>query len=215
MTERPTPKQALLIWRLLTAETAQEREPTISQARPKLDPRKERRPLVDAGFVALEKRGRAQHYTLTDKAWAWAASDDGITLLKSASPVGAQALQGLLRRLVPFLRRNDLALADLFSPSAAEASNCESASLDVNDEIRAACLRLAEGRSRARVRLSALRSALPAVPRADLDKALVELQDGGRLVLYRDDNTAALTEDDHAAALLVGGAPRHLVYWEG
>lgn len=45
-------------------------------------------------------------------------------------------------------------------------------------------------------------------------KALLTLQDQGRLVPYRDDNTASLTDADHRAAIIVGEAPRHLVLLE-
>jgi hypothetical protein len=47
-----------------------------------------------------------------------------------------------------------------------------------------------------------------------LDATLLALQDAGRAVLYRDDNTSGLTAVDHEAALYVGDAPRHLVYLE-
>ena len=232
MSYQPTPKQALLLWKLITAEGAEEREPMISKSRPQLTP-KERKPLVSHGFVNLEKKpGRrtALFYVLTDKAWAWAADARDVELLKSRSSVGAEALQGLLRRLLPFLEQHDLALASVFSPGAPAATADDespakagaAAEIDQSDDeasslaakIEAACLALGGGARKARIRLSALRQRLSSVERNALDAALLELQVQGRLVLYRDDNSAALTNDDHGAALIVGDAPRHLVYLE-
>jgi hypothetical protein len=73
---------------------------------------------------------------------------------------------------------------------------------------------LAGGRRKERVRLSALRMQLAAIPRDQLDHELVQMQRQGRLVLYRDDHTSALVHEDHEAALIVGDSPRHLVYLE-
>ena len=224
-------KQALFIWRLITAETPDEREPMISKARPELKIRTERIPLVEHGFVRLEARNRAKHYVLTDKAWSWAASRHDVELLKSNSRVGAEALQGLIRRLLPFLESNDVPLARLFSdatsgPGVERASGAEQVTLNgdrdvasapdvsLQDRIENVCLELAGGRRKVRVRLSALRQSMGAVRRDALDSALLALADLGKLALFRDDNSAALTADDHSAALLVGNAPRHLVYLE-
>jgi hypothetical protein len=62
--------------------------------------------------------------------------------------------------------------------------------------------------------LTSLRQELADVERTAVDQALLQMQDGGKLVLYREDNTAALTADDHHAALSINGAPRHLVLLE-
>lgn len=241
MSYEPTPKQALFLWRLISAETEDERQPLKSKTRPRLIA-KELRPLVDNGLIELVKRdGRQGEFiALADKAWAWAATAVDVELMKSRSSVGAEALQGLLRRLLPFLERRDVPLAALFStPNTAEppqptdrangrgepaltTTNRETASAAEHNgssrplpqRIEAACLSLAGGAKQKRVRLSALRKQLSSVQRTELDQALLRMQDEGRLVLYRDDNTAALTADDQDAALLVGNAPRHLVYLE-
>jgi hypothetical protein len=81
-------------------------------------------------------------------------------------------------------------------------------------QIETACVSLGGGARKARVRLSALREALPSISRQQMDTALVALQRQQRVVLYRDDNTRSLTAEDHAAALTVGDSPRHLIYLE-
>lgn len=215
MSFQPKPKQALFIWRLISAETPEEREPMISKARPELDIRTERTPLVEHGFVRLETRVRgAKHYVLTDKAWAWAASSFDVELMKSNSRVGAVALQGLLRRLLPFLSNRRLSLAALFAEESSQAEVPPRASEPLHKRIEQTCLELTGGKRKSRVRLAALRRKLSAVPRDALDYALLDLTDVGKIALFRDDNTAALTTDDHDAALLVGNSPRHVVYLE-
>lgn len=227
----PSPKQALLLWRLITAETEEERVPLQSKTNPRLSV-EERTQLVDDEFIRLEKKpGKGGlHIVLTDKAWVWAQTTLDVELMQSHSRVGAQALQGLLRKLLPFLQQNDLPLASLFASgqplgTGANVEPRERADSPWSDreklvdasvprQIEAACLSLAGGERKARVRLSELRRHLGTIARDVLDRALLELQDQRRLVLYRDDNMAALTDDDRDAALYVGDAPRHLVYLE-
>ena len=215
MTFKPSPQQALLLWTMITAETLEGREPLQSKTQPELKA-PERQELVKAGLVALEQRPRgAKALVLTDRAWAWAANAVDIELMESK--FGSVALRGLLRRLLPYLQRNDLPLAAIFATNT-EAPRPPPAlplvTAPLATQIESACLSLADGARKTRVRLSALRRVLSAVDRNTLDHALLTLQDKGRLHLYREDNSAALTEDDHSAAILVGDAPRHLVLLE-
>ncbi len=60
--------------------------------------------------------------------------------------------------------------------------------------------------------LADIRTDLDGIKTAHVDAALVQLQRNGTIVLYRNDVTRTLTAADHAAALYVGDAPRHLVY---
>lgn len=66
-----------------------------------------------------------------------------------------------------------------------------------------------------RVRLADLRARLINVSRSDLDRALLALQEKGELLLMKNDNRSELRNEDHAAALDIMGAPRHLLYIEG
>lgn len=224
MTFRPSPKQSLLLWRMLTGETSEEREPALSKTKPRVS-LKESQPLIAHGFLFTEKRGRASHLLLTDHAWAWASSTADVTFSKSAE--AATALQGLLRRLLPFLEKNDLALASLFMENGEadaqppfEGRSAQTHATETSERslvrqlIESTYLKLSGGQRKQRVPLADLRSHLPQVPRAVLDRELIALQRELKLVLYREDNSAALHADDHAAALIVGDSPRHLVIWE-
>ncbi len=82
------------------------------------------------------------------------------------------------------------------------------------ERIEQACLTLTHGARQTRVKLYDLRTSLGDVERDDLDSALLTLQRAKRLVLYREDNSAALRPEDHEAALFVGNEPRHLALLE-
>ena len=198
-----------------------------SKARPALSSA-ERKELIKHEFLEVytdKSRGRGGYMRLKDSAWGWAARTADVTFPKSADAAGA--LQGLVRRLIPFLQENDLVLASLFLGQSANKEprrNTERAwpppepvPIDPQhlwSKIESACLELTGGRRQERVRLAALRARLLELPRPVLDTALVTLQRQDKLVLYREDNTAALTAEDHQAALLVGDSPRHLVILE-
>ncbi len=113
MNNDPNPNQALFLWKMLAAESLAAREPTLSTALPKINIITERTPLIDNGYLTQEKRGATTYLSLTDKAWAWAEASFDVKL-PSDDPA-AQALQGLLRRLLPFLRQQELPLASLFA----------------------------------------------------------------------------------------------------
>jgi hypothetical protein len=219
---------------MITGGTPEERRPMMSKTRPDLEPL-ERKALVNHGFLSVvpgkgKSGAPAKFLELTDTAWEWASHARDVELM--SSKFATPALQGLLRRLIPFLEQHELALADLFrdanadanadadraaTPKALRAPAAPAATptnASIGARVEQACLSLAGGAKKSRVRLSALRKALPAIPRKQLDTALLELQREQRLVLYREDNTPALTPEDHAAALLVGDSPRHLVYLE-
>jgi hypothetical protein len=214
MTDSLKPNQALLIWRLLAGKTLEEREPAKSKAKPDL--KKDFQPLVDRGFLTLEPRGRSKHVVLTDKAWAWAGQAAPIEILKSRSAVGAEALEGLLNRLIPFLAEHQIPLAAVLAPSSAREPEAVEprAPETLWPDLETACLALTGGKRKERVLLARLRASLSSIPRASLDEALLLFQRQGKLVLYREDNSAALTPEDHAAALIVGDSPRHIVYLE-
>lgn len=220
-------KQALFLWRMITGPTPDVQEPKWSEAKPKIG--KERQLLVDEGYLTKEKRGKADHLLLTDKAWSWAQDATNVEVLKSRSTVGAEALEGLLHRLLPYLKAQEIPLAALFMPSTPAPSESISAdeattppnspessshARDLAAKIEHACLSIAGGRRKVRILLRDLRPALSEIPRRELDETLISMNRARRLVLYPEDNTAALTPEDHAAALLINDSPRHLVYLE-
>ena len=221
MNFEPNPKQALVLLGILFGRTEAEREPMQSKVKPELKP-PEREPLIKAGLLEKERRGAAQHLKATDACWEWASGHLGAPL--SSSPAASPILRNLLTQLQVFLNRRGLVLADVFAPDAEEPPQRSmddngrpeaDAGDDTPTRIRRAMLDLGKGRSKQRVRLSALRERLGDVPRSQLDASLLEMQAATQLVLYRLDNPADLEPADDDAALLVAGNPRHLVYLEG
>jgi hypothetical protein len=122
----------------------------------------------------------------------------------------------VLKKLGRFAEANDLQLRDYVSGEPApqpDTSATQAVPAPIEDQVRNACLDLARGATKARVRLTDLRKRVGA-PRAQLDAALTSMQRTGQLVLFRIENPAELTAADESAALYIAGNPRHLVYLE-
>jgi len=209
MSDGISPLLVLLMWNLLFTGD----EPMVSKAKPGVD-KKKLAPLLDAGLVVLEKRGRASHIVLTDRAWQWA--EDNLDAQFSASLNVTIALRGLLPKLKHYLKQTGTPLAELLGAvDAAEEARPESPApepISIDDAIRDAYLALSGGQWETRVRLAPLREKLAVFPKEAQDQAFLRMQADGRLVLYRLDDPQDTFEEDRAAALYIGNDPRHLVY---
>ncbi len=202
-----TPRQVLAIWRMLF--TGEEPSQTKLGAYLGSKGAKERQQLVDAGLIELEKRGRAKHAILTEKAWGWAAEHLDAEI--SQSKLAAFALEGLLVKLKLYMGHNDVALVEILSPPAVPAPPVLTEEL-----LREAYFRASGGRSNVRVRLSTLRRLLPHITRDQLDSLLTAMQRREKLVLFSFDDPQEITSEDRQAALdLGGGIKRHIVYMGG
>lgn len=219
MSFKPNPMQTLVLFRLLfTGE-----EPKISDMK-QLNP-KNRKALADAGLIELEKRGRAQHILLTDKAWAWAQENLDAEISRQART--NEAFEALLLRLKQFLKIKEIPLAGFMAAAQmAAAPNGKSDAQpdqvqmqdpngDLSERIRKICFALSDGKPNVRIRLKDLRKQIPDVPRDVLDGALLDLQKAGRLVLMHLDDPQERTPEDEAAAIDVLGFKRHILYMEG
>lgn len=203
MSFTPTPIQTLLLFRLLFGGD----EPKKSDLKPQL-PGPAFKQLLDAGFVELEKRGRASHVLLTDRAWAWCR--EHLDAPFSPTLNAARVLQSLLPRLKGYLDVQGASLADLMA--AAAPPPADASTPDVRTRIRETCLALGGGRTDTRVRLKNLRAALSDVPRERLDAALFALQREGGLALYHLDDPRQRDAEDEAAAIEVLNSRFHIVY---
>lgn len=214
MADNISPKQALFLWNLILTSGGNDEGVKWGATKPELKPA-EKQALVDAGYLHVSKRGAAKIITTSERAWSWAETADPVVLLKSRSALGATVLEALLNRLLPLLREREIGLSELFprekAPKSAPAASASPSPQSLPERIEATCLRLTSGARQTRVKLLELRRGLPDVPRSALDSALLELQREKKLVLYREDNSAALRDEDREAALLVGNEPRHLV----
>lgn len=214
MSYQPTPKQTLFLWYLLAKGGGE----FLKNVKMKLDPTKDRKPLVEAGLIEEDKRKESQakkgarailHFSLTEKGWEWTAShmDAEISTSQAAAPV----LHKILAKLHVFLETHHISLADFITAPAEEEK-----APDVRGRIRDAYGKLAEGKWNTRVRLADLRDALPDIAGEDLDRALLGMEGDGAVVLFPLDNPQEIRPEDERAALRnAAGFPRHVMYMEG
>lgn len=183
-------------------------EPAMSNTTPKMTPKK-RKELVDAGLIQLEKRGRAQHILLTDKAWAWAfeALDQDVS---GRLKLNARALAGLLRRLKSYMVKNGVALAELLESDQAAVPETKS----LEDRVRSAYHEIAGSEWNVRVRIADLRGCLSDVNHHELSAVLrrMQLSDDCNLVLYPYDDPREIRPVDSAAAVEIAGQENHIMY---
>lgn len=174
-------------------------EPKLSSVSPR-----DRAALAQAGLVEVEKRGRASHLVLTDRAWEvapeWLAAE-------VASPGQADLAQHLLAAVYAYTSAQEVALADFVRPALRRREQV------TPEQIRAVYLEQTGGRYHQRVRLADLRAALRG-SRESVDRALLVMSASGTAHLLGLDDPLDRASRDEAAAIHVGGHPRHLVYLE-
>ena len=212
------PWDRFLVLSMMFGETRKEREPKFGEVKkPKPARRKE---LLLARILRSERRGRARHLLLDERAWDFVIENLGQPLpeTKKASKV----LERVLAKLGAFLESHESALVDFVgeagsqpraTPTGARVTADDPKEELTEQELRAVCLSLGGGQTGKRIRLADLRAQLSA-SRESLDELLQSLQKAGRLVLFKMDNPAEITPDDEKAALHIAGYPRHLVYLE-
>lgn len=213
MSSNLSPKQALLLWNLLiTGE-----EPMMSKTKPKVSPA-QRKPLVEAGLIRLEKRGQPTYIVLEDKAWDWAVDNFGSEL--SRTPYAAPILQNLLVKLGQYLNAQQVSLAEVLTGAptggSGESTSEDSASgnfsdLSVDDliqKIRQAYVSIPDGESGFRVRLYELREHLPGIPKQQMNEALLLMQERGDISLLAAEDLQEIKADDVSAAIDIGGGDK-------
>jgi hypothetical protein len=157
---------------------------------------KERKRLNGLGLVDSELVKGAYLHTLTDAGGVWCRAE-----LARERPMRSGSAGGALYAVLSGLRRylDDTGhpLADIFRP-------------DVAGQVEAAYAELTRGAGTP-VRLAVLRERLDGVPKDDVDRAieLLSRREGVHVRAEADQKT--LTDDDRAAAVVLGGTPRHLL----
>ena len=180
----PTRTQTLILWAILTAPQGGMMQKDVRPAVTKPD----RDALTKAGLVAAEKRGRGLWLEATEKGWGW-AGENLDAALPERTTAGAIVLQAWLTRLKAYLAAENISLAEVLAPRATTL------------DLRAAYLRVTDGRFNQRVRLADLRAALPGVDRATLDAVLTAAHGRDGLQLSASDNPPELNPADREAAL--------------
>lgn len=197
-----TPKQVLVLWRLLFLGD----RPLQSQVKPALSP-VERGAMVRDGLVALVRRARGAGKELhpTDEAWEWAREHLDAPVSNSAA--AADVLLAVLAQVKRQLDSGVLTLPDLVRGPRAAGGGAE-------ERVLAACRDLAGGGD-GPVRICDLRRGLPGLPAGDLDAALLALRRARRLHLSALSDPTLRTPEVEAAAVEVLGERYHVAYLEG
>jgi|GEM_PF-1866670 len=195
--------------------------------------KKEWKPFVEAQLVEFIAKppNRAIFVRATDEAWSWATSNlSGAAPAPPKRPIKAnrqaptvkakgklgigvmqtRLLTELLTRLQPYLEHQGESIAGLFATSA-HASSTDS--VDVAPRVVFEAIKKL-GDVGERIRLKDIRSRLATIGKGTLDAELLKLQRERQIVIYPLDNPSEITPADRDAALLIAGAPHHIVYRE-
>jgi hypothetical protein len=153
-----------------------------------------RRHLNELNLVNSTKVGRAYVHELTDQGAVWCDEE-----LSRERPAHSGSAGGALYAVLAGLRRHlddtGGTLADIFRA-------------DVAGQVEAAYAELARGVG-ASVGLAALRDRLEGVPKDEVDRALEQLARRPGVHVRAEADQKTLTDEDRAAAVVLGGTPRH------
>ena len=167
--------------------------------------------LKNAGLIEVNSSVRPMTLELTDKGWR--TCGDLIGGKPPARSGGAgKAMFTVLAGLRRWLDRTDSRPAEVFSPRGDEPAPVDETdkAVDIEASIRAAYARLAHEPG-STVRLSRLRNELRDIPRTDLDDALARLRRAADVALIPEENQKTLTDEERAAAVVVGNQQNHLL----
>jgi hypothetical protein len=155
---------------------------------------KDREHLNDLGLVDSVKEGRAYVHGLTDKGALWCVDElSGERPTRAGSAGGA--LYVILRGLRRHLEDTGHTLPEIFKA-------------DVRSQVEVTYANITKGSGES-IRLAVLRERLNGVPKGDLDRALKLLARRPDVHIRAEADQKALTDEDHEAAVVLGGTPRH------
>ncbi|MGE0607760.1 MAG: hypothetical protein AB7O62_11770 [Pirellulales bacterium] len=187
--------------------------------------------LVKATPTTLQPKQKFEQVELAEPGWLWMEQhlDEYTPSTKPESIV----LHRLLTQMKSQVAAGRLSLADLCQPPS-EAPARQSAAAghidaplpderpqpanlaQARQRIISACHRLSDGAYQTRIRLADLRATLPDIPRAEVDRALLDLEQSYAANIYPLDNPQEIEARDREAALANSmGSPRHILYLTG
>ncbi|MDI9898178.1 hypothetical protein QM797_25945 [Rhodococcus sp. IEGM 1381] len=163
------------------------------------------------GLVEVDASKRPVTLELTDTGWKFCTDLMG-TEPADRSNGFDRALFTVLAGLRRWLDQSGSRPSEIFSPRRPEDQAVEQAkgTADIEASIRAAYARLAREPG-STVRLSRLRNELHDIPRTDLDDALARLRRASDVSLIPEENQKTLTDEERAAAVVVGNQQNHLL----
>ncbi|MFE2755020.1 hypothetical protein ACFXGA_23760 [Actinosynnema sp. NPDC059335] len=158
-----------------------------------------RNKLNKAGLIASDTSAKPYVHRITEDGIRWC--EEAIAAVEAPSGTGAlvREMFGVLRSIVPLLRRHGIGLVDIYRSGA-----------DLESVIRAAYQALSV-KPQDWVRLARLRPELNGADRDEVDAVLLEMFKNGEIHLVPESNRKALTEADHEAAIRIGSEDKHLM----
>ncbi|MGY0501893.1 hypothetical protein ACWZHB_25695 [Nocardia sp. FBN12] len=148
------------------------------------------------GLVDSVKVGRALVHELTEQGAQWCTAELTRPRPEKSGSYGG-ALYAVLAGLHRHLETSGQILTDIFEP-------------DVAGQIIRKYTELTKGKPD-QIRLADLRNRLAHIPPADFSDAMTRLADRDGVHVRAEADRKTLTDADHAAAIVLGGTPRHLL----
>lgn len=211
MSDEIKPISLLYMWLLVTRGG----EALLRDIRPEFKP-EYRRPLVAKGLITEEPAGRSKRIAVTDAGWAFLSAHMTSPIITNSAAASSEVLQGVLLFMHRHMQANDVSLAEICSPPPAKARPAENLAEEPtpNNDL---WLRLTQSWSQLQeaddgIRLEKLRRAFADAPRERLDRALLEWQRQGKIIIYPYDDGERITPEVKEAALRAGGRDLHIIY---
>lgn len=205
MAQQPSQRETLLLWALIGLGGSSYQSKVgrkVASA--------DRDGLKKAGLISAEKHGnKGVWIEVSDRGWAW-ASENLAAPLPATAQTGA-ILQAWLARLQTYMGANNVSLAEIIAPRSTKEAR-KAVEHGARERIRTAYRALAGGTFNKRVLLRDLRVKLSDLSRETFDDAVLQMirEEGSSLVEL--DNRREITPADRAAAILIGGEPRHILW---
>lgn len=196
-------RRTLILWALLVKDNGAAFQNSLKPEPGKAD----RVALEREGLITVRKIGQRLFLEVTDKGWQW-AGEHLTAELPATAPAAAKIFEAWLGRLQAFLAARQLVLADVLGPQTPPQA------APLWDRLRQAYLEATGGALNTRALLKDIRPRLCDISPQAFDGALKELQAQAKLQLYPIDNRREITEADKAAAVMIGGEPRHILWIE-
>lgn len=215
MSEPLKSKYELILWNLLLTGD----EPQVSKIKPKMTTA-ECKPLIQQGLIKLEKRGRANHLVLEDKAWDWMSerlqSEDFTVEFSPRATTAIPIFQTFLMRLGQYMRSNDVPLVEFLKPILSSSNvsiDHQPSQASLEERIRKTYASLTQTSSEFRVRIVQIHQAINDIPPQTVNNTLRAMQQAGMLSLRpMEDPEEIGLEDEKAAIDLGGGDKRYFVF---
>lgn len=164
--------------------------------------------LNQLGLVKSRKVGQAFTHELDSRGWD--RFQEPLNFDGARPRAFGAALGVLLAAVRRYVDRKHDSLAIAFAPEIVASPAQPLVAADLTDRIRETYAAIASP-PRAWVSIGDIRRKLDDVPRSDLDAALRRLEQAADVNIVPESNQKTLSEDERAAAVIIGDQPKHLL----